>query len=161
MTEPNAASPAPVPEIAGWFTVDADAPALLGRRCTACSTYLFPPPLGDYFACPNPGCTSTEGEVVELSRRGRVWSYTDAGYKPPPPYVGKEPFVPFAIAAVELDREKMVIMGQLADGVGTAQLSVGQEVELVVETLYEDGDGVPRLTWRWRPVEDNSQEAGA
>ena len=36
----------------------------------------------------------TEHDRVELSRRGRVWSYTDARYQPPPPYVpATDPYV--------------------------------------------------------------------
>ena len=38
-------------------------------------------------------------------------------------------------------------MGQVADGYGVADLHVGAEVELVVETLYDD-----KLIWRWKPV---------
>ena len=42
---------------------------------------------------------------MRLSRTGKVWSYTSANYKPPAPFVAKEPFAPFAIAAVELEEE--------------------------------------------------------
>jgi len=70
---------------------------------------------------------------------------------PPPPYVAAVPFVPFAIAAVELAAERMVVLGQVADGVGTVDLRVGMEVCVVVETLFTD-DGVPQLVWRWKPV---------
>ena len=50
---------------------------------------------------------------MELSRRGRIWSYTDARYQPPPPYVAADPYVPFCLAAVELAAEKLVVMGQV------------------------------------------------
>ena len=40
-----------------------------------------------------------------LSRRGRLWSYTENRYAPPPPYPAGESFEPFAVAAVTLDRE--------------------------------------------------------
>ena len=53
---------------------------------------------------------------MELSRRGTVWSYTDAQYQPPPPYIPRsDPYEPFALAAVELP-EGIVILGQVADG---------------------------------------------
>ena len=137
-----------VPVIDGWFTTG-EAPALIGRRCPQCGTYQFPP-TGQW--CPNPVCTSDTLETVELSRHGRVWSYTDAQYRPPAPYVARaEPYEPFAIAAVELERERMIILGQVADGFGVADLHVGTPVELVVEPLDSDGDTV-RLVWRWRPV---------
>jgi uncharacterized OB-fold protein len=136
------------PAVAGWFTADAAHPALLGTRCRACGTYFFPK---ESFACRNPRCGSTELEETPLSRRGTLWSYTDNRYAPPPPYVAGDPFEPYAIAAVELPREKMVVLGQVARGVGVDALQVGAEMELVVETLFED-DAAEHLIWKWRPV---------
>jgi uncharacterized protein len=134
--------------VEGWFNADSPEPALLGSRCRSCRTYAFP---GQTFACSNPACRGTEFDEVELSRRGRVWSYTDARYTPPPPYVATDPYEPFAIAAVELAEEKMVVMGQMVPGVSVDDLAVGDEVELVVDTLYEDEDH-EYLVWKWRPV---------
>ena len=139
---------AALPAVEGWFTLDRDAPALLGSRCADCGTYAFP---AETHFCRNPRCASTEFESVELSRRGKVWSYTDARYQPPAPYVAAEPYEPFALAAVELEAERMVVMGQLVAGVGVDDLSVGDEVELVLDTLYEDDDH-EYLVWKWRPL---------
>jgi uncharacterized OB-fold protein len=86
-----------------------------------------------------------------------VWSYTDAQYQPPAPYIPRaDPYEPFAIAAVEL-AEGIVVLGQVADGFGVADLKVGAAVELVVEPLYEDETGV-RTIWRWKPVAPDSEE---
>jgi uncharacterized OB-fold protein len=137
-----------VPAIEGWFTTG-DAPALLGTRCTGCGTYTFPKGQG---FCPNPACTGHDLAEVELSRRGRIWSFTDNRYPPPPPYVSPDPFVPYAIAAVELAEERMVILGQLDTGTDLETLKAGQEVELVLGTLYEDDDH-EYLIWNWRPVQ--------
>jgi hypothetical protein len=135
------------PVIEGWFTAGEE-PALIGRRCPECGTYQFPP-TGEW--CPNPSCRSDVMESVELSRRGKVWSYTDAQYKPPPPYEPiSDPFEPFAIAAVELEKERIVILGQVAATFGVADLHVGSVVELVVEPLDPSG----ALVWKWRPVND-------
>ncbi len=80
-----------------------------------------------------------------------MWSYTDAQYQPPAPYVPTtDPFEPFALAAVELP-EGLVVLGQVAHGFGVADLTLGAEVELVVEALYEDESG-ERTIWRWRPI---------
>ena len=82
--------------IEGWLR-GGDEPALLGQRCTKCSTVVFPPVAT---MCPNPSCSSREFSTVPLSRTGKVWSYTDAHYQPPAPYVTTtSPFEPFAIAA--------------------------------------------------------------
>ena len=142
------------PVIDGWFTTTAE-PALVGTRCATCATVTFPPVVGDTTFCPNPACDGTRLDPVELARRGRVWSYTDAQYQPPPPYIpASESYEPFAIAAVELP-EGLVVLGQVADGYGVADLRVGAEVELVVETLYADETG-ERTVWRWRPVTGQS-----
>ena len=42
--------------------------------------------------------------------------------------------------------------GQLADGFDAADLSLGQEMELVLGTLYED-DEHEYVMWKWRPAE--------
>jgi hypothetical protein len=139
-----------VPAIEGWFTegeVDGT-PALLGSRCTGCGTFAFP---ADTQYCRNPDCESAEFETVELSRRGKIWSYTDARYQPPPPYVPADPYVPFCLAAVELAAEKLVVMGQVVDGVTVDDLKVGDEVELVIDTLYSEDDH-DYLVWKWQPV---------
>jgi uncharacterized OB-fold protein len=109
----------------------------------------FPrPPLG----CPNPACGGDALEPTPLSRRGRIWSYTDARYQPPPPYVvpGDE-HVPFCIAAVELEAEKVIVLGQVLAGVTVDELALGQEVELVVDTLFVD-DETQHQIYKWRPV---------
>ena len=136
------------PAIEGWFT-SGDEPALLGTRCLACATTYFP--REDTF-CRNPACSGEEFEEYAFSRTGKVWSYTDAQYQPPPPYIrAADPYVPFALAAVELD-EGIVVLGQLADGYGVTDVAVGSPVELVVETVYVDESG-PRTMWRWKPTE--------
>jgi uncharacterized protein len=139
-----------VPAIEGWFTTgdDASAPALLGSRCAKCGTYAFP---AETLSCRNPDCASDSFESVELSRRGHIWSYTDACYQPPPPYMAADPYVPFCLAAVELATEKLVVMGQVVADVTVDDLSIGDEVELVVDTLYSEDD-TDYLVWKWRPV---------
>jgi len=140
----------PQPAIEGWFTIE-DQPHLIGTRCATCATVFFPPREG---LCRNPSCSGREFDVIELSRRGRVWSYTDAQYQPPEPYLPPAgPYVPFAVAAVQLPAEGLVVLGQLSAGVTIGDVRVGTEVELVVEPMYEI-DGVEHLTYRWKPVED-------
>jgi uncharacterized OB-fold protein len=139
-----------VPAVEGWFTTDPDHPALLGTRCSTCGTVFFPP---ETTFCRNPACDGREFEEIELSRRGTVWSFTNACYQPPPPFVAPtEPYEPFTIAAVELAAEKMVVLGQMVPGVGVEDLRVGTEVEVTLGTLYED-DEHTYLVWKWRPVD--------
>ncbi|MEU0396641.1 zinc ribbon domain-containing protein [Streptomyces sp. NPDC006208] len=138
--------------VAGWFTHDSGEEdfRLLGTRCTACSSVFFPPE--DTF-CRNPACQGGELAQVPLSKRGRVWSYTDGRYRPPAPYVSDPdvPWEPYTLVAVELEAERMVVLGQAAPGVTVADLTVGTEVEVVPGVLDEDA-GTVRTTWHWRPV---------
>jgi uncharacterized protein len=137
-----------VAALEGWFTLDEREPRLLGTRCKACGTVYFPKQRS---FCRNPACESTEFDEVPLSRRGRVWSCTNASYQPPEPFVAPEPFVPFTIAAVELEAERMVVLGQVVAGVDVTDLEVGQEMELVLDTLYTDAES-EKLIWKWKPV---------
>jgi uncharacterized OB-fold protein len=137
------------PILPGWFSTG-EQPCLIGSRCSNCGTYYFP---RLDTLCRNPACDSTQFETVELSRTGTLWSFTNACYKPPEPYVAAEPFVPYAIAAVELEREKMIVLGQVAEGIGVEALSAGLRMELVVETVPDAVDPQGKLLWKWRPVE--------
>jgi uncharacterized OB-fold protein len=137
-----------VPAAEGWFTMDPEAPALLGRRGTETGSYFFPPTLA---FSRNPAAPAEELEEVALSRRGRVWSWTTNHYKPPEPYVAPDPFVPYTVVAVELVQEQMVVLGPLAAGIDPADLSVGLDVELGLSTLYEDDDH-EYVVWSWRPA---------
>ncbi len=136
-----------VPAIEGWHTMDAK-PHLIGTQCEQCGTYFFPRQ-SDY--CRNPNCDSTDFREVELSRTGTIWSYTNACYKPPAPFVAQEPFVPYAIAAVQLETEQMVVLGQVIEGLTVADLKVGMPMELVLEPLHETDQDI-KVTWKWQPL---------
>ena len=142
-----------VAAIEGWFTLD-DEPRLIGTKCVDSGTYFFPPETTMSRA---PGHSTSELVPVELSRTGKLWSYTNAGYKPPEPYIAvTDPYEPFLIAAVELDAEKIVVLGQCVPGVTSADVTVGDEMELVLDTLYSDEDAadgpIDHVVWKWRPV---------
>ena len=131
----------------GWHTME-PRPHLIGTQCKACETY-FVPKQSEY--CRNPVCDSTDFREVELSREGHIWSYTNACYKPPEPFVAAEPFEPYAIAAVQLEKEEMVVLGQVVEGVGVEDLKVGMPMELVLEPLHETDEDV-KVTWKWQPA---------
>ena len=136
-----------IPAVEGWFTTS-EPYTLIGAKCTGCGTVVFPPRSG---SCPSPDCDGTELEPTPLSRKGKVWSYTENHYAPPPPYVAADPFEPYALAAVELEAEGIVILGQVATGVMAADLSIGQEVEVDLQVLYRDDEGVDHWIWTWAP----------
>lgn len=136
-----------VAAIEGWFTLDPEAPQLIGSRCTECGTCYFP---RQESFCRNPACQSTSFEEAPLSRTGTLWSYTNACYQPPEPFVAPDPFEPFAIAAVQLEEEGMIVLGQVASGYDVDQLKVGMPMQLVVEPLHEEDDQI-KMTWKWKP----------
>ena len=135
------------PAIDGWHTMSPK-PHLIGSQCAGCGTYFFPKQ-SQY--CRNPSCDSTDFHEVELSRTGQVWSYTNACYQPPEPFVAPEPFEPYTIAAVQLEKEEMVVLGQVVRGVNVEDLKVGMTMELVLEALHETEDDV-KMTWKWKPA---------
>ncbi|SNX56936.1 uncharacterized OB-fold protein [Streptomyces sp. TLI_55] len=143
-------SRARTPVVEGWFGGEADAFHLLGTRCSACATVFFP---REDVHCRNPRCAGGELAEVPLSRRGRVWSYTDGRYRPPSPYVTDPelPWEPYALIAVELAAERIVVLGQGVPGLSLADLAVGMEVEVVPGVLHEDAETV-WTTWQWRPT---------
>ena len=136
-----------VPAVEGWFDVG-DKPHLLGSHCKSCASYFFPK---ESFSCRNPACQGSELETVPLSRTGTLWSFTNNCYKPPAPYVSPDPFAPYAIAAVELAAEKMVVLGQVVPGVEVGDLAVGMKMELVAATLFEDAEH-EYVVWKWKPA---------
>ncbi|MEV8434536.1 Zn-ribbon domain-containing OB-fold protein [Streptomyces chartreusis] len=136
--------------VAGWFAGDGEDFRLIGTRCSACTSLFFP---REDSNCRNPACHGGELEEVALSRRGRVWSFTDSRYRPPSPYVTDPelPWEPYTLIAVELESERLVVLGQAAPGVTVADLTVGMEVEVVPGVLPEDAE-TTWTTWQWRPT---------
>jgi uncharacterized OB-fold protein len=136
-----------VPAIEGWFTMD-NPPQLLGRHDPESGTYFFPK---DVAVSSAPGYDHVELEDVSFSRTGKLWSYTTNHYQPPDPYVSPDPFKPYTVAAVELTKERLVVMGQLAPGIEPDSLEVGMEMELTLGTLYEDDEN-EYVVWKWQPA---------
>lgn len=138
-----------VPVVDGMFTETAPGEGrLIGGRCPSCGATFFPK---QWSFCRNPWCAGGDLDDVELSARGTLWSFTDNRYSPPPPFPVADPFEPYGVAAVELAAEQMVVLGQVARGTDVASLTLGAEMELVVEEHSEDADAV-RTVWKWKPA---------
>lgn len=136
------------PAIDGWFATDDTGVAhLIAGKCTQCGTVVFPPRANN---CPNPACGGDQLDQVPLSRRGTLWSYTENRYAPPLPYPAPNPFEPFAVAAVELAAEGIIVLGKVVEGTLAADLTVGMEMELTTMPLYTDDDGVERIVYAWK-----------
>ncbi|HWF16943.1 MAG TPA: OB-fold domain-containing protein [Acidimicrobiales bacterium] len=123
----------------GLFT-DTDHPALLGSRCAACGSFLFPR------ADTCPYCATEDPDPVELSRRGTLWSWT-AVTAPPPGFEGE---IPFGIGVVELP-EGVRVITRLTES-DPAALDSGQSMEFRVVPLHADADGNDVVTYAFAPV---------
>ena len=143
------------PAIEGWFAVGDDGPHLSGARCGECGTYVFPPRAT---GCPNPACTNDELDPVPLARTGTLWSFTENRYQPPPPYPQTDPFEPYALAAVELDDDGIVVLGQVARHVHARDLRVGMEMQLELDVLHRD-DEHDYLGYVWAPAAPRTEPA--
>jgi uncharacterized OB-fold protein len=53
---------------------------------------------------------------------------------------------------VELPKEKLMIMGPLADGCNYSEIKIGMEMEMVFETLQPDDAGRKQIIWKWKPA---------
>ena len=138
------------PAIEGWFTwPPSSEPSLIGSRCKSCGDYFFP----KRKICCNPKCMSSALEEVLLSRRGKMYVYTINYYQPPPPYMSPDPFVPYATAVMDLKKDKMKVQGQIISGYDLDKLKIGMELEVVLELLYKDAQGINVMVWKFRPVE--------
>ncbi len=132
------------PAIEGWFTMNEDAPELLGTRGVESGSYFWPPTLA---VSANPNAPFEEREPVSMSRTGTLWSYTTNHYAPPEPSVRQ---APYTICAVELEREQMVVLGPLATGADPSLLRIGMRMELVLGPLVVE-EGVEQVIYQWSP----------
>ena len=135
-----------IPIREGLFTVPLsplEQAKLAGSKCRACGEVS----LGTVSSCPN--CAGEDLEVIPLSRRGSLWTYTVIRHRPPGDYKGPEPFAPFGEGLVELSegiRVKSPIDGDVE------KLKIGMELELVVYKLYEDEEGNNVIAFKFKPV---------
>ncbi len=135
------------PIVEGLFTWPSDDPRLIASRCKSCNSHFFP--RSD--VCQNPSCMNlVDMEEVTLSTRGKIWTYTYAYFPPPPPFKSRQPFTPYGVGVIEL-AEGIKVLSMLTD-CAQEDLKVGLDVELVVESQYEDEAGNEYLTWKFRPV---------
>ncbi len=128
------------------FDMSEGKPSLIVTHCTSCGDYFFP----KTFTCHNPNCTGKNVEDTHLSRRGKVENFSVMNYPPPPPFVAKEPYEPIVCAAVEFP-EGITIIGMMED-VTADEVTVGQEVEVTVGTLYTKKTGEDVIAWKFKAV---------
>jgi uncharacterized protein len=121
--------------------------ALLGSGCKSCGAIAFP------VASSCARCASTQVEMIELPRRGRLWTWTVQRFMPKPPYRTSETeltFEPFGLGYVELPGALRVESRLLENDPG--KLSIGAEMQLVLYTHRVEPDGTRILNYAFEPV---------
>ncbi|MEX1255381.1 MAG: OB-fold domain-containing protein [Dehalococcoidia bacterium] len=134
-----------VPVAEGLFAETPDGPRLLGSRCAACGTPYFPKSA----LCRQPTCDGSAMEDAAFGPNATLWSYTVQHYPPPPPAKYDEPYVPYAMALVDLAEGLRLLARVAVDDL--TQVKAGMPVELVLEPLYTDPQGNDVITWKFRP----------
>jgi uncharacterized OB-fold protein len=130
------------------FTWPSDDPRLVGSRCAACATVVFPAAFG----CPK--CGSTDMDRLELSTRGTLWTWTSQEFLPKEPYAGPETEADFAgylLGFVELP-EGVRVATRIV-GLDKGDVAIGMELELVIVPFTVDPDGTEVLAYAFRPVD--------
>jgi uncharacterized OB-fold protein len=137
-----------IPIHEGLFTWPSDDPRLIASKCKSCGQIIFPAQV----SCPN--CCLEDVEQILLSKKGTLWTWTVQGFYPKsPPYAGPdtpETFVPFGVGYVELSNE-VRIESRLTEN-DPEKLTVGMEMELVVEKFKEDEEGNEVMIFAFQPV---------
>ena len=140
-----------VPVKQGLYKIPASAdrkPALIGCRCPSCGETFFP----KRNICQN--CQSLNLEEITLSRTGKIYTSTTVMQQPGSYYKGP---VPYAFGWVELPEGLRV--ESLYTGCDPGQLRIGMKVEMILESLHEEGDD-QILCHKFRPVQTEQDVAG-
>lgn len=145
MAETSTTAPAaPVPVHAAVFAEGADLARIVGARCRQCGTSFFP----RRTVCAQ--CLSTDVEIVPLSTRGALYTYTIVHQSTP------EFATPYILAYGDL-REGVRVLAPLA-GLSADDVRIGMALELRVEPVRTDAQGRVVMGYRWYPAADAAGE---
>ncbi|MFJ5731625.1 Zn-ribbon domain-containing OB-fold protein [Streptomyces paradoxus] len=125
-----------------------DPPRLVGARCSACGTVVFP----RQDSCPR--CPDGAMSVRVLPASGRVWSWTLQAFRPKPPY-RTPPGGHRAYHVGYVDLGEVLVEARLA--VPRAEIRIGLPVRLTTVTAYQDEDGTEVLTFAFAPDRDGGR----
>lgn len=123
----------------GLFIWPSKKPQLIAAKCSKCGHHTFP------FQEMCPECCEDTMEQVYLSRRGKLKCFTGM-YNPSPDFKGK---LPYTIGIVDFP-EGLRVIGLTTEN-SIDMLNVGMDIELVVETVYEEDDKEV-VTYKYKPV---------
>ena len=113
---------------------------LLGNRCRACGEIFFP----SKYCCRN--CSSEDMEEISLSNKGTLYAFTKIRVNLPNAKVDP----PFLIGIIEfMEGEKIITLLTDCD---SDTLHIGDEMELIIDTVYINEKGNKVLGWKFKPA---------
>ena len=133
-----------IPVAEGLFTMPSkptEEPRLIGSKCSKCGEVFFP----EQSLCTF--CSTKTVEPIQLSRRGKLFSYTNVCHQPPGPYKGP---IPYGVGLVELP-EGVIVQGRITEP-DPVNLKPYMEVEMVLEDLYTEEDGSRVVGYAFKPI---------
>ena len=98
-------------------------------------------------------CGGIEVKIVELPRRGKLWSWTIQRFMPKTPYrttETAETFAPFGVGYIELPGA-LRVESRLTEN-DPEKLQIGSEMELVFYTHHTEADGTDVINYAFKPV---------
>jgi len=126
-----------------WFGESDQGISLVGIKCKSCGISFFPP----RNVCIR--CLSEEIERFELNRKGKLFTYTKV-------YIPSKNFKrPYAIGYIDLP-EGIRIFSQIKDW-EKHDLKIGMEMELVIDTLWEDNEETKIIGYKFRPMNEETK----
>ena len=141
-----------IPIQEGLFVWPSDDPRLIASKCKDCGEVVFP------FQESCNACTSQSVEKIELSKRGRLWTWTIQGFPPKSPPYAKietpETFMPYGVGYVEMP-EKVRVEARLTEN-DPNKLEIGMTMELVIEKFLEDEDGNDIMAFFFKPIKERN-----
>ena len=118
---------------------DGEVPYLIGGKCASCQAVFFP----KQSICPR--CTKQIIMETPLSRKGKLYTYTEV-FQKPPDYDGP---VPYLIGRVLMPEGVFVLTQLKAE---KKELKANMDMELIVESICRDESGKTLFAYKFKPV---------
>ena len=136
-----------IPILAGAWTAPKstrEKPQLIGSKCRSCGEIYFPK--RNKRLCPH--CQQEALEDIKLSRRGKLNTFTVVMQQPGGGYYFGP--VPYALGVIELPEGAYIDSPLKVDKF--KNLSLGIDMELVIEKIWEDTNGNELIGFKFRPI---------
>jgi uncharacterized OB-fold protein len=111
----------------------------MGGKCNSCQAVAFPA----RSICPK--CIGNDIEKVSLSRKGKLYTYTEV-FQKPPDYLGD---IPYIIGRVLLPEGVFILTHLKAR---KQDLKINMDMQLIIEPIYYDENGIERFGYKFKPV---------